>query len=88
MARPTPSVSCDPPSVSSSTTTRSAGRIWYRRPAHSSATALHVHPNTLYQRLDRITALMGEGWRDGDRALDVHMALRMHDLMESLNPPE
>ena len=29
------------------------------------AAALHIHTNTLYQRLDRITAVLGEGWRDG-----------------------
>jgi hypothetical protein len=45
-----------------------------------TAKALHVHGNTLYQRLDRITALLGEEWRVGDRALDVQMALRLHEL--------
>jgi sugar diacid utilization regulator len=46
----------------------------------ATAKALHVHANTLYQRLDRIGALLGEEWRVGDRALDVHMALRIHLL--------
>ncbi|WP_433506542.1 PucR family transcriptional regulator [Pseudonocardia halophobica] len=32
--------------------------------------ALHVHANTLYRRLDRIAALLGEGWRPGPPAGD------------------
>ncbi|QFG21408.1 GAF domain-containing protein [Actinomadura sp. WMMB 499] len=54
-----------------------------------TAAALHVHANTLYQRLDRITALLGDGWRDGDRALDVQLALRLHRLANDLcgDPP-
>jgi DNA-binding PucR family transcriptional regulator len=38
---------------------------------------LHVHPNTVQQRLDRITALLGEGWQQPERALDVQVALRL-----------
>ncbi|RSN71773.1 helix-turn-helix domain-containing protein [Actinomadura sp. WAC 06369] len=55
----------------------------------ATAAALHIHPNTLYQRLDRITALLGAGWRDGDRALDVQLALRLHRLAADLggDPP-
>jgi len=34
--------------------------------------------NTLYQRLERVTQLMGEGWRTGDGALQVHLALQLH----------
>ncbi|SEF36369.1 PucR C-terminal helix-turn-helix domain-containing protein [Amycolatopsis pretoriensis] len=49
-----------------------------------AAEELTIHPNTLYQRLDRITALLGEGWQDGDRALDVHLALRLHRLAADL----
>ena len=29
-----------------------------------AAAALHVHPNTVTQRLDRIGDLLGDGWRD------------------------
>jgi len=43
-----------------------------------TATALYVHVNTVYQRIDRVTALLGEGWRSGDRALQVHLALKLH----------
>ncbi|WP_439377185.1 helix-turn-helix domain-containing protein [Amycolatopsis lexingtonensis] len=50
----------------------------------AAADALTIHPNTLYQRLDRITALLGEDWQEGDRALDVHLALRLHRLAREL----
>jgi DNA-binding PucR family transcriptional regulator len=42
-----------------------------------AAAALHVHPNTVQQRLDRVTALLGEGWQQPERALDVQVALRL-----------
>jgi DNA-binding PucR family transcriptional regulator len=40
--------------------------------------ALHVHVNTVVQRLDRIGALLGEGWQVPDRALEIQLALRLH----------
>ena len=43
-----------------------------------TAQELFVHVNTLYQRLERITALLGESWRSGDGALQVHLALTLH----------
>ncbi|TCC39400.1 helix-turn-helix domain-containing protein [Kribbella sindirgiensis] len=46
-----------------------------------AATALHIHPNTVQQRLDRITALLGDGWQSPDRALDVQVALRLHTTL-------
>ena len=51
-----------------------------------SATAerLHIHPNTLYQRLSRIGAVLGEDWREPDNALDLHVALRLHRLAGAL----
>lgn len=51
-----------------------------------SATAerLHIHPNTLYQRLTRIGAILGDDWREPDVALDLHVALRLHRLSASL----
>jgi GAF domain-containing protein len=39
---------------------------------------LHVHVNTVTQRLDRITDLLGDGWRAGERALEVRVAIRLH----------
>nr|WP_202891952.1 helix-turn-helix domain-containing protein [Kribbella shirazensis] len=47
-----------------------------------AATSLHIHPNTVQQRLDRITALLGDGWQSPDRALDVQVALRLHSAVE------
>ncbi|MET0967009.1 MAG: GAF domain-containing protein [Nakamurella sp.] len=51
----------------------------------ATATKLHIHANTLYQRLDQIAAHLGESWRDGDHALEVQMALRMHRLIGDWN---
>jgi PucR C-terminal helix-turn-helix domain/GAF domain/GGDEF-like domain len=45
-----------------------------------AAQALFVHPNTLYQRLDRVDAVLGCGWRSGDRAMEVRLALRLRRL--------
>ncbi len=42
---------------------------------------LHIHANTLYQRLDRITEVLGPGWKEPGRALDLQVALRLHRLM-------
>ncbi|MEW1822877.1 GAF domain-containing protein [Arthrobacter sp. NPDC080031] len=42
-----------------------------------TADSLHIHTNTLRQRLDRIDALIGASWRRGSRALDVQVALRL-----------
>lgn len=43
-----------------------------------TAADLYVHVNTLYQRLDRVAVLLGDGWRHGDQALQVHLALKVH----------
>lgn len=50
-----------------------------------TAADLHVHLNTLLKRLDRVTAVLGENWRDPDRALQLQVALRMHDLRTQLD---
>jgi DNA-binding PucR family transcriptional regulator len=42
-----------------------------------TADSLHIHTNTLRQRLDRIDVLIGPSWRRGARALDVQVALRL-----------
>ncbi|WP_406529696.1 PucR family transcriptional regulator [Streptomyces sp. I8-5] len=42
-----------------------------------TASSLYVHVNTLYQRMDRISALLGPRWRHNDHALQVHLALTM-----------
>lgn len=45
-----------------------------RRP-RATATALHVHVNTVYQRLAALDRRLGEGWRD--RALELQVLLRL-----------
>ena len=45
-----------------------------------TAAVMHVHANTVGQRLDRIGSLLGEDWRAPGRALDLQLALRLHRL--------
>ena len=47
------------------------------------AQRLHVHENTVRQRVARIDALLGPHWRSGARSLDTHLALRLHQLSRS-----
>ena len=42
--------------------------------------ALHLHPNTVAQRLERVARLLGDNWRAPNRALDVQVALRVHRM--------
>ncbi len=45
-----------------------------------AAERLHVHPNTVAQRLDRVASLLGPEWRAPDRALELQLALRLWRL--------
>lgn len=45
-----------------------------------AAEQLHVHVNTVTQRLDRVAQLLGPDWQRPDRALEVQLALRLHRL--------
>jgi sugar diacid utilization regulator len=47
--------------------------------ARRTADALGIHVNTLRQRFEQIDDILGD-WRDGTRALDVHLALRLWQL--------
>jgi GAF domain-containing protein/sugar diacid utilization regulator len=38
---------------------------------------LHVHVNTVVQRLDRVSTLLGENWQSSERMLEVQLALRL-----------
>jgi DNA-binding PucR family transcriptional regulator len=49
-----------------------------------AAERLHVHVNTVNQRLDRIGQLLGPRWQRPERALEVQLALRLHALRASL----
>jgi DNA-binding PucR family transcriptional regulator len=48
-------------------------------PRHA-ATDLHVHVNTVSQRLERISALLGPHWQRPDHALELQLALRLRRL--------
>jgi len=54
-----------------------------RRPA-AAAAELGVHVNTLYQRLAVLDRLLGENWREPDRALDLHLLLRLYQALPRL----
>ncbi|MEV7289112.1 GAF domain-containing protein [Streptomyces sp. NPDC093252] len=42
--------------------------------------ALHVHVNTVSQRLERVGRLLGEDWQSPARVLEIQLALRLHRL--------
>ena len=52
----------------------------------ATAEALHVHPNTVGQRLDRVGSLLGDDWRAPARGLDLQLALRLHRLRSPPRP--
>ncbi|MGQ0839346.1 helix-turn-helix domain-containing protein [Actinokineospora sp.] len=41
---------------------------------------LHVHVNTVVQRLERIGSLLGEDWQTPERTLEIQLALRLYRL--------
>jgi GAF domain-containing protein/sugar diacid utilization regulator len=45
-----------------------------------AAELLHVHVNTVTQRLERLSTLLGDDWQRPDRALEIQLALRLHRL--------
>jgi DNA-binding PucR family transcriptional regulator len=45
-----------------------------------AAEVLHVHVNTVSQRLNRIASLLGADWQRPERAVDLQLALRLHRL--------
>lgn len=50
------------------------------RSLREAASRLNVHPNTVTQRLGRITELLGSDWHGPSDRLDVHVALRLRKL--------
>jgi sugar diacid utilization regulator len=44
---------------------------------------LHVHVNTVAQRLDRVARLLGREWQQPERALEIQLALRLQRLLPS-----
>ncbi|MEV7281295.1 GAF domain-containing protein [Streptomyces sp. NPDC093111] len=45
---------------------------------------LHVHVNTVAQRIERIGRLLGADWQTPARALEIQLALRLHALAEAV----
>ncbi|WP_164992586.1 helix-turn-helix domain-containing protein [Streptomyces sp. L2] len=45
-----------------------------------TARKLHIHINTAAQRLSRITVVLGPGWQDPQRMLDIQVALTLHEV--------
>ncbi|UQT54795.1 helix-turn-helix domain-containing protein [Streptomyces durmitorensis] len=52
--------------------------------ATRTADALHVHPNTVARRLERITELLGERWQDSTQRLEVQIALRLNRIRHTV----
>ncbi|MFC9695089.1 helix-turn-helix domain-containing protein [Kribbella sp. NPDC056951] len=46
-----------------------------------AAAELHIHPNTVQQRLDRVGALLGAEWQSPERSLNLQVALRLHQAI-------
>ena len=45
-----------------------------------TAERMHIHLNTVHQRLHRVERLLGEDWQEPERALEIQLALRLHRL--------
>lgn len=50
-----------------------------------TAEVLHVHVNTVTQRLERVGQLLGTDWQQPERVLEVQLALRLHLLGATLD---
>jgi GAF domain-containing protein/sugar diacid utilization regulator len=51
-----------------------------------AAEVLHVHVNTVTQRLGRLANLLGADWQRPERALDLQLALRLYRLGDGEHP--
>ena len=56
---------------------------WFAAGGHLGRTAatLHVHPNTVGQRLSRVATLLGDDWSSPERALQLQLALQLRKLL-------
>ena len=61
---------------------------WFGQGGHlgRTAAALHLHPNTVGQRLSRVGTLLGEDWSAPDRALQIQLALQLRSLITGDKP--
>lgn len=46
-------------------------------------TALHVHANTVNQRLERVGQLLGPRWQQPEQSLEIQLALRLRHAYRS-----
>jgi sugar diacid utilization regulator len=54
-----------------------------------AATTLQVHPNTIYQRLDRIDRVLGHRrWREPEGALTMQLALQLRRVLDRIPAEE
>jgi DNA-binding PucR family transcriptional regulator len=56
---------------------------WFAQGGHlgRAAAVLHLHPNTVGQRLSRIGTLLGPQWSEPGRALQIQLALQLRGLI-------
>ncbi len=56
---------------------------WFAQGSHlgRAAAVLHLHPNTVGQRLSRIGTLLGPEWSEPGRALQIQLALQLRGLI-------
>lgn len=47
----------------------------------ATAARMHIHTNTVLQRLRRASSVLGEDWQSPDRTLEIRLALRLNQLM-------
>lgn len=53
--------------------------------ATAAAKALHVHPNTVSRRLERISELLGADWQHPQRMLEIQVALQLARMRGGLS---
>jgi sugar diacid utilization regulator len=53
--------------------------------ATRTARVLNFHPNTIFQRLDRLSVVLGDDWREEERLFRIAMAVRLDELRERLH---
>jgi DNA-binding PucR family transcriptional regulator len=56
---------------------------WFGQGGHlgRTATVLHLHPNTVGQRLSRVSKLLGDDWSEPARALQIQLALQLRSVI-------
>lgn len=64
--------------------------VWLAEDRHLARTGdrLHVHPNTVSQRLDRIGRLLGDDWLDPENLLEIGLALRLRSVLPGSTDPD